>query len=89
MGDLKRGVKSVWDDVIEGSRQIGERIGIGSISGQSKNTKRKLQGRKPKAIPLADEDALRKARRDSFNNMRARSGRMSTLLSDNNEKLGG
>lgn len=98
MGDLKRGVKrgwnslkKTWDDVMEGSQQMGESIGLGSVTGESDKTKRR-QARAAAAldaanqpIPMADEEEIKRNKRRA--NASRGGGRASTILTDG-DRLG-
>lgn len=43
----------------------------------------------PRVMPIADDEAVRRARRASILRQRGRSGRSSTMLSSDSESLGG
>lgn len=64
----------VWDDVIEGSKQIGEAIGWGDVSGESKKTKRKrkaaLEAAKPRKPANIDDAATRQQESDRLRRRR-------------------
>ena len=76
MGDIKRGVKrgwksmrKAWNDVIEGSQQMGEKIGLGSVTGKSDKTKRKERAAQVaideanRPMPMPDEDEIERLQR--------------------------
>lgn len=64
----------VWDDVIEGSKQIGEKIGLSSYSGESKSTKRKrrraLEAAQPRRAPNIDDATVRQIENDRLSRRR-------------------
>lgn len=75
----------VWDDVIEGSKQIGEKIGLSSYSGDSKNTKRKrraaLEAMKPRRAPNIDDASMRQQETDR---LQRRRGVLANIYGGNN-----
>lgn len=98
MGDLKRGVKRGWksvrntyDDVIEGSRQIGEKIGFSQYGLKSDKTERKERAAQDaideanKPMPMADEEEIERSKRRT--NSARGSGRASTIFTDS-DRLG-
>jgi hypothetical protein len=102
MGDLKRGIKrgfksvrkavsGTWESMKEGSKKIGETLGYESagITPKSDKTKRMLAeaNAQPPAVPMPDEEELRKARRRRIASQ-PRAGRASTILSSDEDTLG-
>lgn len=64
----------LWDDVIEGSKQIGEAIGLGGLSGDSKKTKRRrrnaMEAAKPRRAPNIDDASIRQQETDRLSRRR-------------------
>lgn len=102
MGDLKRGAKTLirspghwlknqFKSMKEGSRQIGEKLGYeqAGITPKSDSTKQMLAAANaPEPVmPIADDEELRRARRRRAGSAQ-RSGRASTILSNNDDTLG-
>lgn len=100
MGDLKRGFKRGLRSIKkagkhalrsfkEGSKQIGEALGYGSVGVVSDKTKREIAAANAPepAIPIADEEELRRARRRRLAGQ-PRSGRASTILTSDEDTLG-
>lgn len=100
MGDLKRGARSllhrpkkwfsnVLESMKEGSRQIGEKLGYESagVTPKSDKTKQMLADAVPPVMPIADDEELRRTRRRRAASA-PRSGRASTILSNEDDTLG-
>lgn len=98
MGDLKRGIKKPFKwiggqfkDALEGSKQIAERLGYerAGITPKSDSTKAMLAAANAgdPAIPIADDEELRRARRRRYAGA-ARTGRAATVLSEEDDLLG-
>lgn len=62
----------------------------GAILGGGKKKKAEpVPEREPQVMPMADDEAVRRARRRSILEQRSRSGRSSTMLTGDSESLGG
>lgn len=97
MGDVKRAVKrgwnslgKMWNDVVEGSKQVGEKIGLGGVVHSDKTETKQRRAREAAAaanrpIPLPDEEELQRAARRRA--ARRTGGRASTVLSEE-DRLG-
>lgn len=87
-------VTGVWDDAMEGSKQLGEKIGFGGIV-QSDHTKREQQALIDAANATANEPVTRMPDMDELQRLRRRAaqrrqglGRASTVLGGGAETLG-
>lgn len=87
-------VTGFWDDAIEGSKQIGEKIGYGGQV-QSDKTKREEQAVIDAAAATVDEPAIRMPDQDEISRIRRRAAqrrrglsRASTVLGGDAETLG-
>lgn len=87
---VKKGFKSVWNSFEDGSKQIGEALGFESagVTPKSDKTKAAIRANTPPTIPMADEEALRRDRRRRLAGQAER-GRASTILSQEDDYLGG
>lgn len=65
--DVGKGFSDLWDDVIEGSKQIGEKIGWGKAHGPSKRTRRDVAAQRRAAF-----EASRPRRPATIDDARAR-----------------
>lgn len=100
MGELKRGARKLlhspgrwfkdqFDSMKEGSRQIGEKLGYekAGITPKSDSTRQMLASQQQPIIPLPDEEELQRNRRRRAGSAQ-RSGRASTILSNDDDTLG-
>lgn len=68
----------VWDDLLEGSRALGELIGLSGIAGETKSTRRKRQRQREEAeralrgrkAPNIDDAAIRQQESDRLRRRR-------------------
>jgi hypothetical protein len=94
-------MSGVWNSFKRGSRTIGTWFGVPKhnsfysktgITTDKVDRRQKRSKRRDKRRQLdlpEDTEALGKAGRRSLDAQRARGGRLSTILSDNSERLGG
>lgn len=71
-----------------GLSPLGALLGI-DISGTKKSTPTPAATTGPKIMPLADSEAIQRAKRKSIAGQLGRGGRTSTILTDQSETLGG
>jgi len=97
MGDLAKPFKKMYkwigdksQDMIEGSKQIGEVLGYeqAGITPKSHSTQSTIAAARPPVIPEADDDQLRRGRRRRLAGQAGRSGRAATILSQDDDQLG-
>lgn len=62
---------------------------VGSVIGGKKKAPAPAPEAGPKVMPLADDEAIRRARKNALVRQLGRSGRSSTILSGDSETLGG
>jgi hypothetical protein len=87
MGDLKRAAKRTWSSMWEGSKKIAEKLGYES-AGVTPPSKDTLAARaEPPVAPMPDDEELGRARRRRLAGSAGRTGRASTILSDD-DRLG-
>jgi len=78
--------------VLKGVGKVAGAIGVGSVVksliGGKKKKDAPVEAPEP-VMPIADDEAVREARRRSIAAQMGRGGRQSTILSDDSTKLGG
>lgn len=91
MGDLKRAAKRTWGSMWEGSKKIAEKLGYekAGATPASKDTLEARAALEPVVTPMPDDEELGRARRRKLAGSSGRSGRAATILSSDDDRLGG
>ena len=87
-------MSGVWDTLQEGTRRIASVFGFEKTVPLTGRASRKIQAEKTRARRratdlTAPEDSLGRSRRRAAEISRARSGRVSTVLTSDDDRLGG